>query len=275
MLGRSPDCHVTIEDPLVSREHARLHLRGERAFVEDLGSRNGTRLNGKRVRGTHELADGDRIRIGGQEVVFSVSGEQARGGRSTGLMVTCADCFANYPSEIGGCPRCGSHARTQDDTVHDQPESAGADWPLQLLVEVLQRAETARRGDEAARAFERVRLQVENQLAARQPVRAALLDGISVCVARLAREGGERAAWAEWLLQTHIALQLPPPEVALNELMALPESSKRRLASLGPVLLRVFGAPAPELSSGLSQTPSVAADPARVALYKFVESISA
>ena len=38
ILGRSSDCHVTIEDPLVSRQHARIMVRGEEATLEDLGS---------------------------------------------------------------------------------------------------------------------------------------------------------------------------------------------------------------------------------------------
>ena len=46
ILGRSSDCHVTIEDPLVSRHHARIVLEGDRAVVYDLNSRNGVKVNG-------------------------------------------------------------------------------------------------------------------------------------------------------------------------------------------------------------------------------------
>jgi pSer/pThr/pTyr-binding forkhead associated (FHA) protein len=46
VIGRSASCQVTIEDPLVSREHARIRISGERATIEDLGSRNGVQVGG-------------------------------------------------------------------------------------------------------------------------------------------------------------------------------------------------------------------------------------
>ncbi|MEO7109577.1 MAG: FHA domain-containing protein, partial [Polyangiaceae bacterium] len=70
LIGRSSDCHVTIEDPLVSREHARIVIDDEGARCEDLGSRNGVKINGVTARGTTRLKDGDRLRIGTQELVF-------------------------------------------------------------------------------------------------------------------------------------------------------------------------------------------------------------
>ena len=69
-LGRSPDCHITIEDPLVSRRHAKIVLTDDGPVVRDLGSRNGVLVNGERVDGERALQDGDRIRLGTQELVF-------------------------------------------------------------------------------------------------------------------------------------------------------------------------------------------------------------
>jgi pSer/pThr/pTyr-binding forkhead associated (FHA) protein len=48
-LGRAPDNDVVLDDPQVSRHHARLMRRGDQIMVEDLGSTNGTLLNGQRV----------------------------------------------------------------------------------------------------------------------------------------------------------------------------------------------------------------------------------
>ena len=49
ILGRSPDCQITIEDPLVSRQHARITIANGVARVMDMGSRNGVRVNGNLI----------------------------------------------------------------------------------------------------------------------------------------------------------------------------------------------------------------------------------
>jgi two-component system, cell cycle sensor histidine kinase and response regulator CckA len=66
IIGRSPDASVLIEDAGVSRLHARITRTESGTFViEDLGSRNGTFVNGKRIT-RHVLAFGDKIRLGPQ-----------------------------------------------------------------------------------------------------------------------------------------------------------------------------------------------------------------
>ena len=63
-IGRMADCWLVLDDDMVSRYHARLHVGPADSAVEDLGSRNGTYVNGERVEGRRSLRDGDRIRIG-------------------------------------------------------------------------------------------------------------------------------------------------------------------------------------------------------------------
>ncbi|MCL6512564.1 MAG: FHA domain-containing protein, partial [Anaerolineae bacterium] len=62
-LGRHADNDVDLEFPNVSRRHARVERRGDDLVLRDLGSANGTWVNGARVE-THTLRDGDNIRIG-------------------------------------------------------------------------------------------------------------------------------------------------------------------------------------------------------------------
>src|SRR5919204_4374419 len=57
------------DDPELSRQHARVTRAGEGYVVEDLGSMNGTFVNGNRLAGPHELADGDQIELGGTRLV--------------------------------------------------------------------------------------------------------------------------------------------------------------------------------------------------------------
>jgi hypothetical protein len=62
-IGRSPDCDIVLDDRQVSRIHARVSWRGDHYEIEDLGSKNGTHLNGRDVVTPQPLHDGDEIQI--------------------------------------------------------------------------------------------------------------------------------------------------------------------------------------------------------------------
>jgi DNA-binding winged helix-turn-helix (wHTH) protein len=68
LLGREPDAAVWIDVYSVSRRHARIVVSGDRATLEDLGSKNGTFLKGEAVTRPAALSDGDRLRIGTVEM---------------------------------------------------------------------------------------------------------------------------------------------------------------------------------------------------------------
>jgi DNA-binding winged helix-turn-helix (wHTH) protein len=72
ILGRAPDAHVWIDEAGVSRRHARIQIQGTDATVEDLGSKNGTYVQGARVTSAMPMADGDQIRLGSIVVTFRV-----------------------------------------------------------------------------------------------------------------------------------------------------------------------------------------------------------
>ncbi|MEM6296797.1 MAG: FHA domain-containing protein [Myxococcota bacterium] len=68
-IGRLSECWLTVDDDLASRQHARFHVAGSTAVLVDLGSRNGTFVNGKRIEGRHQLRDGDKVRVGREIMV--------------------------------------------------------------------------------------------------------------------------------------------------------------------------------------------------------------
>lgn len=68
VIGRDPLADIVIEDAAVSRRHARIVTSGDRYFVEDLGSANGTYVGGTRVP-RRELQDGDRVQLGPRVVL--------------------------------------------------------------------------------------------------------------------------------------------------------------------------------------------------------------
>jgi pSer/pThr/pTyr-binding forkhead associated (FHA) protein len=72
-IGRSKESDVQIEDRYASSLHARVFSRGGRFFVEDMGSTNGTLLNGASLKGEAELIDGDSVQIGDTVFRFEAS----------------------------------------------------------------------------------------------------------------------------------------------------------------------------------------------------------
>ena len=70
VMGRSSSCEVVLEDPNASRRHAAVRQSSNGWQLEDLGSTNGVKVNGRQVVGAHELRPGDRIELGHTELVF-------------------------------------------------------------------------------------------------------------------------------------------------------------------------------------------------------------
>jgi DNA-binding winged helix-turn-helix (wHTH) protein len=70
LIGRDPEARVWIDSPDVSRRHAQVLVAEATALLEDLGSKNGTHLNDRRISAPAQLADGDVIRIGPALAVF-------------------------------------------------------------------------------------------------------------------------------------------------------------------------------------------------------------
>lgn len=72
VLGREPHVAVWIDDAGVSRRHARIVVDGDGATLEDLGSKNGTKLQGETIQAPARLADRDSIRIGPASMIYRV-----------------------------------------------------------------------------------------------------------------------------------------------------------------------------------------------------------
>jgi hypothetical protein len=71
IIGRMPECSVVLSDPNVSRRHAEVLRINEAFIVRDLGSTNGTKLNGAPIRESY-LTTGDSITVGSTTLVFEM-----------------------------------------------------------------------------------------------------------------------------------------------------------------------------------------------------------
>jgi predicted component of type VI protein secretion system len=80
LVGRAPECKLRPNSDMVSRRHCMISIAEGRATIRDLGSRNGTLVNGEKTVGEHELRTGDKIKVGPLEfevhLSTSVSGKK-------------------------------------------------------------------------------------------------------------------------------------------------------------------------------------------------------
>jgi pSer/pThr/pTyr-binding forkhead associated (FHA) protein len=112
VVGRDASCDLTIEDDSLSRTHVAIRRTAAGFEVHDLGSRNGTWLNARRIDGPARLRDGDRLRLGTREIVFLLEEpglpEPARSRRqsATARFVACAVCGNPTAIGTGECPTC-------------------------------------------------------------------------------------------------------------------------------------------------------------------------
>jgi pSer/pThr/pTyr-binding forkhead associated (FHA) protein len=70
LVGRAPSADLRLDDPRVSRLHARIEMRDDGVYVEDLGSRNGTAVDGQAVAEPRRLAVDDEVTVGSAALVF-------------------------------------------------------------------------------------------------------------------------------------------------------------------------------------------------------------
>lgn len=247
LIGRAPDCHVTIEDPLISRHHAKIVIGEDAATLEDLGSRNGSRLNGERLRGGKALKDGDRIRLGAQELLFYQVKEDGRKPRPTGFMAVCAKCQTPYPRGAANCPhcgegvepdtearcmkcgqpagptdsscaRCGAHIERDEDTISGIMLEPRSTWTFQLLVEVIDKALALGRLAEAERMMARAAREADERLGA-GGVEVKHVAALSDYAMRVAEAGGG-PKWAAWTLTLFRRLQRVPSSSVAARLVA-------------------------------------------------------
>ncbi len=80
LIGRAEECDVRPLSEDVSRRHAAVHVGPADVWVEDLGSRNGTFVNGARITAKTKVVSGDLIRVGALELTVSCSDPVAQGG---------------------------------------------------------------------------------------------------------------------------------------------------------------------------------------------------
>ena len=69
-IGRNDDCSISVKSPTMSRRHGELNFENGRWMISDLGSASGTWVDGKQIKTSCELRDGQTFRMGNVEFVL-------------------------------------------------------------------------------------------------------------------------------------------------------------------------------------------------------------
>jgi pSer/pThr/pTyr-binding forkhead associated (FHA) protein len=108
VIGRGVDCHLRPNSEEVSRNHAEIVVTETEAVVRDLGSRNGTRVNGKLLSGAHRLKSGELLQVGPLTFAIAIQG---------------AIPEVEQAAKLPGAPVATARAASLDDVPHDQIEA--------------------------------------------------------------------------------------------------------------------------------------------------------
>ena len=129
-FGREPDNDITLDDTQVSRYHARLLLQDDQVLVEDLGSTNGTMVNGNRITGQHVMQPADIIGMGSS--VFGIKGFSAPSTSQAGVTQVSPEPITYTPAQPGAqppapaSPALPSQAQPKPRPASSPPPASGA-----------------------------------------------------------------------------------------------------------------------------------------------------
>jgi pSer/pThr/pTyr-binding forkhead associated (FHA) protein len=131
VIGRDLSCALRFNDPAVSRRHLRFIRRQDEVFLEDLGSANGTLLNGRSVAAALRITDGDEIRVGSRLLTIRILEGEDKPAESTlvlknfnapeelrKLRATTSQVAVTVPPPLTTnqrCPRCAAPVNVEDD----------------------------------------------------------------------------------------------------------------------------------------------------------------
>ena len=213
-IGRSPECQLTLDDPLVSRRHAVIHIVGTQAILEDLGSRNGVLVNGERQRGNTPLRAGDRVVIGSQELTLVLVTPSRRPTEASFTQpIVVREAARTQPS-------VPSFAVTADEEGEEsEPETRRAS-AFTLLLGVAGKALALGKLDDAERILANLVADWDRQLQTSRP--SEPLEGLDDA-ARFAVQlamATSKATWVDWVFKAYTIARRVLPAPLIDDLHA-------------------------------------------------------
>lgn len=224
-LGRHAGCSLTFDDHLISRRHAQIEIDESGATLVDLESANGVYLNGERISAPARLSDGDRIVIGGQELVLV---RMTQSWRPRSEVITRVDGKA---AVLPPSPDARDDAEDEPASFSAGMLTARAD-ALEVLGGVAQKMLAK------GHVIEAERLLATHLSNAMTQARAGALANNPALVAKAAEHAlrlagvTKKSEWVNYVLLLYEAVERPIPPAATDELYALARAVPVDLALL-------------------------------------------
>lgn len=204
VVGRSSNCHIVLDDGLVSRRHAQFVITEKAAVVEDFGSVNGVFLNGERISGQRPLRDGDRVQIGKQDFVL----------RSATKVIAPAQGEQRFMAET-------LHGRTLPREVFEQEkqreELTRRTDALDMLCGVADKVLALGRGEEAEKLLSTALNNILKQAQAGGVVAPASAARAATYAVRIA-EATTKARWIDYCFDLFETQGRPLPSEIVDQL---------------------------------------------------------
>jgi predicted component of type VI protein secretion system len=241
VVGRSTECQLSLDDPLVSRRHAIFRIGKEGVTVQDLGSRNGVLVNGVRIEGERGLAAGDKISIGGQDMTLHAADEADPHGRSS------ADDPYRRATQTLGAGYVGDIRAAIDGVSADPPTATEASRGIQsfrLLGGVADKALALGRAEEAERILQSLLMDILTRAREGQVIDPSVTESAARYAARL---GGAttKGSWVDYVFDLYMLAGRPVPAPVVDELYTV----VRKVKSIDLAMLRSYLADLRRLAS--------------------------
>jgi pSer/pThr/pTyr-binding forkhead associated (FHA) protein len=224
VVGRSTECQLSLDDPLVSRRHAVLRVRRDGVTVEDLGSRNGVAVNGTKIAAQRELSGGDRIGIGSQEMVFQATADSDPSGAMAAEVhrratQTLGAPFAPLlaPEVRAGVDGAGGQASATPPVDSLSGEVSRSVQSFRLLGGVADKALALGKAEDAERILMTLLADVLTRSREAQPLNPALMEPAARYAARLAGATG-KASWVNYVFELYANQRRVLPGPVVDEL---------------------------------------------------------
>ncbi|MCU0693897.1 MAG: FHA domain-containing protein [Polyangiaceae bacterium] len=216
LIGRSPDCQLSLDDPLVSRKHALLIVSDDVVELQDLGSRNGVLVNDERVGASCVLKNGDRITIGSQQMVIATPppGDPAVRNRSASFGQVTLAAKAHLKTQP---PVLQTDGVRIDRFTERTDEGTSKRDVFRLLGGVADKALALGRAEEAERLLSTLLDQVLLRVRHGGEVDEHLVEQAGFYSARLAGATG-KGAWVDYVVELYSLRERPCAGLIIDEL---------------------------------------------------------
>jgi predicted component of type VI protein secretion system len=240
-VGRNASCQLSLDDPLVSRRHAILHVTKDAVSVEDLKSRNGVLVNGKRIEDVCPVRVGDKITIGSQDMLLvearvGGSAHVTSGGMPKMTLSRLEAALQAVPDEQSSVSFSGVSIPASSVSDFDpEPSMLRRVDGFRVLGGVAEKALGMGRADEAERLLASALADVIEACRAGRRIPASLAEHAGRFSAKLATATG-KGAWADYVVELYSAQGRPAPAPVIDELY----NAFRKVTSVDVTKLREY-----------------------------------